>query len=389
MSVWLAAALAHAVLQPAWPSMIVVTLIGIVIGRLLTAAVALLVEPDPRRDQLLHRVVQTLAVAVALGLWWWEVPARGQLPDVTLDPDPGEVFPLLVRYAAHLGLFALLSAASWVDLRHRVIPDAITVPGVLLGLAWTAAFPDALLPIAREIPRSFAPPLREADVLGMLGGLRAGWPAWLEGCPEPRGLLGAAAIFAVWWLAGTEPTAVWIGSRAAWWRRLTTPRCLVAALGGAVIAAAWLSAGSHWRAIVSSLVGMAVAAGMIWLTRAGASRALGREAMGFGDVTLMAMIGVWLGWQPCVLACFLAVFIGLAHGIAQIVTRSETELPFGPSLCLASASVVVWWRPLWERTAVFFERPQEMAAVVALVIGLTAVTLWIWNRIRPFPAGES
>jgi hypothetical protein len=83
---------------------------------------------------------------------------------------------------------------------------------------------------------------------------------------------------------------------------------------------------------------------------------------------------------------FLAVFIGLLHGVTQLVVRSETELPFGPSLCLAAAVVVVWWRPLWHQTAVFFERPEELALVVGAVIVLTAVTLWIWHRIRPISA---
>ena len=76
------------------------------------------------------------------------------------------------RRALHLALAALLAAASWVDLRHRVIPDAITVPGVLVGMLWMAALPFSLLPIDRSVPRSFAPPLIEPDVLGLCGGLR-------------------------------------------------------------------------------------------------------------------------------------------------------------------------------------------------------------------------
>jgi leader peptidase (prepilin peptidase)/N-methyltransferase len=121
---------------------------------------------------------------------------------------------------------------------------------------------------------------------------------------------------------------------------------------------------------------------MIWAVRAGASRALGREAMGFGDVTLMAMAGAWLGWQACLLACVLAVFIGLGHGLMQLVRHAESELPFGPSLCLGLAVVVVAWRPLWATAAPQFERPVELAAVVVLVIAMTAITLAVWAQMR-------
>ena len=55
------------------------------------------------------------------------------------------------------------------------------------------------------------------------------------------------------------------------------------------------------------------------------SLALRREAMGFGDVTLMAMIGAFLGWQAAVLTFFLAPFFGLAHALWKLVVyRRET-----------------------------------------------------------------
>jgi prepilin signal peptidase PulO-like enzyme (type II secretory pathway) len=157
---------------------------------------------------------------------------------------------------------------------------------------------------------------------------------------------------------------------------------VVAVLGIACLLAAWIVGSAHWTGAVTAIAGLAVSGGVVWATRIGASWALGREAMGFGDVTLMAMAGAWLGWQACLLACLLGVFIGLVHGLSQLVVRAESELPFGPSLCLGLAVVIIAWRPLWEAVSPQFERPIEMAVVAALVIGLTALTLWAWARFR-------
>jgi prepilin signal peptidase PulO-like enzyme (type II secretory pathway) len=362
-----------------------VAVVGAVLGRLVIALVAPLVAVDPTGRPVpppagFGRAFQVASVLGALALWWWEVVARGQLPGG--GPPAVDAGPLVVRYAAHLILFSLLAAASWVDLRERIIPDVITMPGVLAGLAWMTLAPGALLPIAVEVPRSFAPPLLAPDVLGLAGGLRATLPAWLESRPAGTGLLAALVVFGGWWQVCTapfyEPPAE-PGGLAAWLRE---PRNVALVAGIAGIAAAWWRGGPGWHGLLTGLAGLVVAAGMIWLTRAGASRALGREAMGLGDVTLMAMVGSWLGWQACVLACFLAVFVGLLHGVLQLILHRESELPFGPSLCLGAALVVVAWRPLWARAAASFERPLEMAAVIAAVIGLTAVSLMVWRRLR-------
>jgi prepilin signal peptidase PulO-like enzyme (type II secretory pathway) len=365
---------------------VIVAVAGAVVGRLVIALVAPLVAVDATGRPVppvvgFGRWFQVAAVLGALALWWWEVVTRAQLP-------PGEAAavgdaPLVARYAIHLILFALLAAASWVDLRHRVIPDVITMPGVLAGLACVTLAPGTLLPIVVEVPRSFAPPLLEPDVLGLFGGLQSALPAWLGSQPAWSGLAAALAVFIGWWWGCTapflEPPAAADGL-PAWLRE---PRNLALVAGILGITAAWWHGGTGWRGLLTGLAGLVVAAGMIWLTRAGASRALGREAMGLGDVTLMAMVGSWLGWQACVLACFVAVFVGLAHGVLQLIRHRESELPFGPSLCLGAVAVVVAWRPLWGRAAASFERPLEMAAVVVAVIGLTAVSLMVWRRFRP------
>lgn len=319
--------------------------------------------------------VEFAAVAAAAALWWWEVRALGQLADAAGPPD---LWPVCLRYVAHLIFLWLLAAAAWVDLRERVIPDAITVPGVLAGLTWNACLPATLLPVGQAVERSFAPPTILPDVLGAFGPLHhPGLPGWATGLV---GLAVAASVFAAWWWFGLPPAG-----EAGSGRGIVLLRRTVAVAGGVGVVATWWVGGDHWAGLVTALIGLTVAAGMVWATRIGASHALGREAMGFGDVTLMAMAGSWLGWQACLLACALAVFLGLAHGMLQLVRHSESELPFGPSLCLGLALVVVLWRPIWGATAEQLGRPLELAVVVALVILLTAVTLWAWTRLRRGP----
>lgn len=353
-------------------------------GWLLTRGVAAIVEflpADPQR----HRAIWGMTILAAVALWWWEVFLGSQLPVGIATTDSAT---LSLRYLAHAILFLFLAAAAWVDLRHRVIPDAITVPGVLAGLGWNAVFPDTLLPIARLMARSFATPTVGLDVLGPTGGLsEPGLPAWLASAPAVGGLAAAGLMFAIWWWAGTAPDDAPPEANTQA-RRLPGPRLLIAVAGAGGIVAVWLVGGSHWAGLVTGLVGLTVAGGLIWATRLGASWALSREAMGFGDVTLMAMAGAWLGWQACLLACLLAVFLGLVHGLGQLLRHAESELPFGPSLCLGLVIVVVAWQRLWDAASPQFERPLELALVAGLVIGLTAITLWAWARLQTSTAAR-
>jgi prepilin signal peptidase PulO-like enzyme (type II secretory pathway) len=272
---------------------------GALAGLLLARGVGRLLPPPPPgapktgRWPLAARVAPAVMAAATAAVWWWEIRMLGQIPAAVAGVD---CVVLWLRLAAHLILASLLAAAAWVDLEERVIPDAITVPGVLAGLAWNALLPATLLPVGRTVSRSFAPPLIEPDVLGGFGPLHdVGLPGWLCG---PAGLALMAAIFAVWWWFGMPPARPDGRPDAPADPRLIRLGLIVAAAGGFGLTIAWLAGGDHWAGLVTALLGLLVAAGIIWATRAGASRALGREAMGFGDVTLMAMAGSWLAGLP-------------------------------------------------------------------------------------------
>ncbi len=72
---------------------------------------------------------------------------------------------------------------------------------------------------------------------------------------------------------------------------------------------------------------------------------LGKDAMGWGDGKLAAMMGAWLGWKYLLLAGFIACALGsfIGGGAIALKLRSRQQLmPFGPFLAMGAALVVFW-----------------------------------------------
>ena len=64
-----------------------------------------------------------------------------------------------------------------------------------------------------------------------------------------------------------------------------------------------------------------------------------REAMGFGDVKFIAMIGAFLGWEAILFTIFAASIIGAVVGVTQKLMAREDwsrPLPFGPYLAFGA-----------------------------------------------------
>ena len=319
---------------------------------------------------------------VVAGIVWWEVICEGLLPQnvVHTTENPPVLF---IRAWGHSIFFWFLAAAAWVDIRYRVIPDVITTPGVACGLIALAIFPEILLPVPVITERSFAAATLTEDFLVAWGPLNMSKAI----DSSVQHLATTITLFVLWWAIcaarwtpENKEVSKDLGQKMSQW--FSEPRNLVLVLGIAVLSIVnWLG-GVRLAALESGMIGLAVSAGIVWFTRAGASLALGREAMGMGDVTLMAMVGIWLGWQPAVLIFFLATFIGLVHGLFQLVMHRENELPFGPSLCLAAVLVTLFWQFVWGWASVLFDDVVQLGTVLGLVVLLTAVTLFLWRWMR-------
>jgi prepilin signal peptidase PulO-like enzyme (type II secretory pathway) len=102
-------------------------------------------------------------------------------------------------------------------------------------------------------------------------------------------------------------------------------------------------------ALCGSLMGYLIGGGVVWGIRIFGSLGFGKEAMGLGDVHLMAGVGACLGWVTAGLAVPLAAVVGLYFVIiAMLANRPAGKtMPFGPYLAVATL-LVLFGRPLVE-----------------------------------------
>ncbi len=346
-----------------------------------------------RREAALHGAgfwIRPMAVEILAGLglvalYWWETVNFGLL--LGLPPQ----FPWLgepythQEFAASALLFALMLAASLIDADEKIIPDEITITGTLMGLFLAAVWPCSVLPVGWIGGIGWCPiPLRLTSPQP--------WPVALDGFPAAESLmlgLGCWWLWCVGLLPRTwYPRHGWCRAIGLCWvrvaRQRSTGRILLMGLAGsATVAIVWYCDGNGygWWGLLSALVGMAAGGGLIWLVRVIASAALHREAMGFGDVTLMAMIGAFLGWQPCVIIFFLAPLAGVVVGVLRLVFCRDKEIPYGPFLCLAAAFVVVYWSPVWTWAAPIFALGWLVPAAILCCLVLMGMMLGAWRCV--------
>jgi leader peptidase (prepilin peptidase)/N-methyltransferase len=105
--------------------------------------------------------------------------------------------------------------------------------------------------------------------------------------------------------------------------------------------------------IVASAIGAVVGAAIPYAIRWIWLRARGVDAMGLGDVKMLAMIGAFLGWRQVWVVLFLASVTGAIVGVALTAGRGRSfrmKLPFGTFLAvaafvasLAGEAVLAWY----------------------------------------------
>ncbi|MEZ6058080.1 MAG: prepilin peptidase [Planctomycetaceae bacterium] len=248
-----------------------------------------------------YPIIEFLNGLLFLAVFLLEVPLGigGTLADsclfTTMGPEtiPGlgslspEIF-LLLRYAFHMVLIEALLVASLIDIRLMIIPDGSTLPAMVFAVIAAASVGRLhLLPVWFQSPRI------ASDFAETL-------PAFLS------------------------------------WMLFDGPRV-----------PEWISTSPHWHGLVASVVGLLVGGGVVWCVRVIGGFILRREAMGDGDVVLMAMVGAFVGWQPVLIAFFLAPVAALVVVAVRFAFRRDQMIPYGPYLSLATLIVILCWSRIW------------------------------------------
>jgi leader peptidase (prepilin peptidase)/N-methyltransferase len=125
---------------------------------------------------------------------------------------------------------------------------------------------------------------------------------------------------------------VWVEPAGAAWRSVASPSSGV-----------WAD---HVNAMLSAWTGFLVGGAWIWGVRILGTLGFGKEAMGLGDVHILAAVGGVTGWLIPSLAFFSAPFFALLWAVYLLLARNQRELPYGPWLALASVTVMILFDPI-------------------------------------------
>lgn len=330
-------------------------------------------------------LVELLLGLLVAWLYWWEVQELATVPflGVSLVPAQLDAAAIHLQYLRHVLLLVLMLAATLIDLDEWFIPDSITIPGTLAALV-LALWPQSLLttatldnvPEATYLQAASPHPWPDKLAAGTGVGLGVALACWWLWCFAlmPRILRvrrGWRVGCAIFWRR-------WFGSSMTWWI------AAMGAAGTALLAGLSYAGADSWPAIVSSLLGLATGLILVWTVRIAGTLILRREAMGFGDVTLLGMIGAFLGWQPVLMVFFIGPFFGLLPALVQLLLRREhqLELPYGPYLCAGALTVLVFWAPIWEWGERLFAITYLVPTVLAICVPLLVILLGLLQLVK-------
>ncbi|NWF98399.1 MAG: prepilin peptidase [Nitrospirae bacterium] len=120
--------------------------------------------------------------------------------------------------------------------------------------------------------------------------------------------------------------------------RITLPGIFIGLIAGSLLLPDPFTRISYlgWK---SSIIGSSIGFALYSLIAFSGSKIFKKEAMGGGDIKMMAMVGAVIGWKGVILTTFLGSLTGSVAGIVSMIIHGREKgslIPFGPFLAFGS-----------------------------------------------------
>ncbi|MCA9067886.1 MAG: prepilin peptidase [Planctomycetaceae bacterium] len=297
-------------------------------------------------------------------VYWLEVPREFQtLPWESCTWTPlgphlvegwSDITMLHLRYVYHMILLEALLVASLIDLDTMTIPDGSTLPAMILGIVGAFALGQMYLV-----------------------------PVWFQDSSFVKGF-------------APEALHAPFGEMESLLNQQRIPHQRdVSLYGSGFEVPYWVKTSPHLHGLAVSLAGLLVGGGIVWGVRIIGYWTLRREAMGFGDVILMALVGVFLGWQATLVAFFVAPFFAMLvtvlRGITHLIFRGKGQggyMPYGLYLSLGAMAVLLSWKWIWPIVGKWFSTGPfvPLMGIILLVLMVPALLfVQLLKRILGIP----
>jgi leader peptidase (prepilin peptidase) / N-methyltransferase len=248
---------------------------------------------------------------------------------------------LYVIYAGLIGAitgsFLNVCILRWgADPKQSVVRPPSRCPRCGRGLAWYDNIPILSWLLLRARCRGCGKPISiQYPLIELATACIWAYMVWRNG-PTPEAIRGAVFGTILLGIALTDARAYIIPDEFTW--------------GGLVIGLVFSAAIAGLSGLATALIGAAVGFGVLWLVGTAGTWLFKEEAMGGGDVKMMAMVGAFIGWQGVLLTVFLGAFIGSLIFLPLLLAGHKKLVPFGIFLSIGAATaylvgprLVMWY----------------------------------------------
>ncbi len=229
---------------------------------------------------------------------------------------------LHIRYALHMVMICGLIVATFIDLDLRIIPDGCTVPVMLVAFLVSPIFGQTYIV-----------------------------PVWFQD-------MSVANVVRPELPAALQPLMFY-------WDSTT-----------------FAQQHPHWHGLAISLAGFVAGGGIVWVVRLAGFWVLRQEAMGFGDVILMAMVGSVIGWQPVLVVFFVSPFFAVFAAVMAWLTKRDREIPYGPWLSLGTIFVLLAWPVVWPYAKRIFDMGPVLGVIAVFMTSSLVVCLQLLQIMK-------